>query len=147
VSPFLFGVFRPVLVVPAGLIANVSSEALYAVFAHEFAHLRRRDPLIGWILAICEAVYFFHPAFYFVRRRILFERERACDNWVVAASKTRRSIYANALISAADACRGFSAKVGPVGAVAESFGDLKRRLMMSLRPWRWCESWSHAMRH
>ncbi len=129
VSPFLFGVLRPVLVVPAGLITNVRGEELFAVLAHEFAHLRRRDPLIGWVLAVCEALYFFHPVFYFVKRRILFERERACDNWVVAAGKARRSVYANALISAADICRGFGTKVGPVGAVAESFADLKKRLI------------------
>ena len=129
VSPFLFGVLRPVLVIPAGFVAEVRGEALFAVFAHEFAHLRRWDPLVGWVLAICEAIYFFHPVFYFVKRRILFERERACDDWVVATSKARRSIYANALISAADVCRGFSTKIGPVGAVAESFGDLKKRLI------------------
>ena len=128
ISPFLFGVFRPVLVVPEGLIANVRAEELIAVFAHEFAHLRRRDPLIGWLLAICEAVYFFHPIFYFVKGRILFERERACDSWAVASSRAKSSVYANALISAADICRGFRANVGPAGAVAESFGDLKRRL-------------------
>jgi ankyrin repeat protein/beta-lactamase regulating signal transducer with metallopeptidase domain len=128
ISPFLFGVFKPVLVVPEGLIANVRAEELIAVFAHEFAHLRRRDPLIGWLLAICEAVYFFNPIFYFVKRRILFERERACDSWVVTSSKARSSVYANALISAADICRGFRANIGPVGAVAESFGDLKKRL-------------------
>ena len=128
VSPFLFGVLRPVLVVPEGLIANVGADEITAVLAHEFAHLRRRDPLIGWLLAICEAVYFFNPIFYFVKRRILFERERACDSWVVTSSKARSSVYANALISAADICRGFRTNVGPVGAVAESFGDLKKRL-------------------
>ena len=129
VSLFLFGVLRPVLVIPAGFVAEVRGEALFAVFAHEFAHLRRRDPLVGWVLAICEVIYFFHPVFYFVKRRILFERERACDDWVVATSKAQRSIYANALISAADICRGFSTKIGPVGAVTESFGDLKKRLI------------------
>jgi len=80
-------------------------------------------------LAVCEAVDFFHPVFHFVKRRILFERERACDGWVIAAGKTRRSIYAHALINAADVCRSFRTKVGPVGAVAESFADLKKRLM------------------
>jgi ankyrin repeat protein len=129
ISPFLFGVLRPVLVVPERLVANVRAEELFAVLTHEFAHLRRRDPLVGWLLAICEAIYFFHPIFYFVKRRILFERERACDNWVVASSRARRSVYANALITAADICRGFRTEVGPVGAVAESFGDLKKRLM------------------
>ena len=137
VSPFLFGVLQPVLVIPAGLVNKVCDEALLAVCAHEFAHLRRRDPLVGWILAICEVIYFFHPVFYFVKRQILFERERACDDWVIATSKAKRSIYANALISAADVCRTFSAKVGPVGVVAESFGDLRKRLIAigsNLRP-------------
>jgi len=129
VSPFLSGVLRPVLVIPAGLVGEVRGEALLAVFAHEFAHLRRQDPLVGWVLAICEAIYFFHPVLHFVKHQILFERERACDDWVVATSKTKRSIYANALISAADVCRTFSAKMGPVGVVAESFGDLKKRLI------------------
>ncbi len=129
ISPFLFGLLRPVVVVPARLVSKVRNEELFAVFAHEFAHLRRRDPLIGWVLAVCEAVYFFHPVFHFVKWRILFERERACDDWVIAASKTRRSIYAHALINAADICRSFSAKIGPVGAVAESFGDLKKRIL------------------
>ena len=127
ISPFLFGVWKPVLVVPERLVSNVHTEEVIAVLAHEFAHLRRRDPLIGWLLAICEAVYFFHPVFYSVKRRILFERERACDSWgVVTSSETRSGVYANALISAADLCRGFRANVGPVGVVAESFGDLKK---------------------
>ena len=129
ISPFLFGVMKPVLVIPEGLIVNVGTDGITAVLAHEFAHLRRRDPLIGWLLAICEVVYFFNPIFYFVKRRILFERERACDSWVVTYSKARSSVYANALIRAANICRGFRTNVGPVGAVAESFGDLKKRLI------------------
>jgi ankyrin repeat protein/beta-lactamase regulating signal transducer with metallopeptidase domain len=129
VSPFLFGVLKPVLVIPEGLIVNVGTDGITAVLAHEFAHLRRRDPLIGWLLAICEVVYFFNPIFYFVKRRILFERERACDSWVVTYSKAKSSVYANALIRAADICRGFRTNIGPVGAVTESFGDLKKRLI------------------
>jgi beta-lactamase regulating signal transducer with metallopeptidase domain/peroxiredoxin len=129
VSPFLFGVLQPVLVIPVGLVSKVSDDALLAVCAHEFAHLRRRDPLVGWVLAVCETFYFFHPVIYFVKRRILFEREKACDECVIAISKARRSIYANALVSAADVCRTFSAKIDPVGVVAESFGDLKKRLI------------------
>ncbi len=137
VSPFLFGVLRPVLVIPSGLVSKVGDEVLLTVCAHEFAHLRRRDPLVGWILAICEVIYFFHPVVYFVKHRILFERERACDDWVIANCEARRSIYANALISAAEVCQTFSTKMEPVGVVAESFGELKKRLIAigsNLRP-------------
>ena len=98
-----------------------------AILTHEFAHLRRRDTLVGWILALCEAVYYFHPVFHLTKRRILFERERATDDWVLAAG-SKRSVYADALIDAAEICRDFSAKLGPVGVVAESFTDLRQRL-------------------
>ncbi|MFC1781910.1 M56 family metallopeptidase, partial [Planctomycetota bacterium] len=129
ISPFLFGVFQPVLIVPREFLSNVSQDWLLAVFAHEFAHLRRKDTLVGWLLAICEAIYFFHPVFHFVKKRILFERERACDDWVIATADSHKSVYANALINAADICRDFNSSLSPVGAVAESFGDLKKRII------------------
>ncbi|MBN2588375.1 MAG: carboxypeptidase regulatory-like domain-containing protein [Sedimentisphaerales bacterium] len=129
ISPFLFGILRPVLIIPSGFVNNVNDEGLLAVFSHEFAHLRRRDTLIGWILAICETFYFFHPVLHFAKRRILFERERACDDWVIASGNSHKKTYANALIDAAGICRNFSASLGPTGVVAESFGDLKKRII------------------
>ena len=59
VSPFVSGVVRATVVLPAALVEELSREELTAVLAHEFAHLRRRDPAFGWLLAICEAMYFF----------------------------------------------------------------------------------------
>ena len=129
ISPFLFGIFRPVLIIPSGFVNNVNEEGLAAVFSHEFAHLRRKDTLVGWILAICEVFYFFHPILHFAKRQILFERERACDDWVIASGNSHKKTYANALIDAAGICRNFSARLGPTGVVAESFGDLKKRII------------------
>ena len=129
ISPFLFGIFRPVLIIPSGFVNNVNEEGLAAVFSHEFAHLRRKDTLVGWILAICEAFYFFYPVLHFAKRRILFERERACDDWVIASGNSHKKTYANALIDAAGICRKFSTRLGPTGVVAESFGDLKKRII------------------
>jgi thiol-disulfide isomerase/thioredoxin len=129
ISPVACGILRPTVVLPAEVAEKVCAEELFAVLAHEFAHLRRRDPLVGWVLAVCEALYFFHPILYLAKRRALFERERACDDWVVAAGKAKPSTYANALVSAAEICRTFRSRVGPVGVVAESFTDLKKRLV------------------
>lgn len=129
ISPFAFGIVHPCVILPKELMNKGRAEALSAVVAHESAHLRRRDPLIGWILAICEMFYFFHPILYFVKRRILVEREKACDECVVAVDRSRRSIYANALVDAADICHSFTARVRPVSLVAESFSDLKKRLI------------------
>jgi beta-lactamase regulating signal transducer with metallopeptidase domain len=129
ISPLVFGIVRPCVVLPSKLVYHSSRGALSAVIAHEFAHVRKLDPLTGWILAICELVYFFHPVVYFIKRRILVEREKACDECVVALDRTRRSIYANALVDAAAICRGLAGRIGPVSVIAESFGDLKKRLI------------------
>jgi beta-lactamase regulating signal transducer with metallopeptidase domain len=129
ISPFVFGVLRPLVVLPRELVNKSAGKALSAVIAHELAHLRRRDPFVGWILAFCEAVYFFNPAFYFAKRRILLEREKACDEWVIAISRTGRRVYVKALADAAGICHGLGGRVAPASVVAESFSDLKKRLV------------------
>ena len=128
VSPFLCGAVRPTVVLPESLILEVSADELSAVLVHEFAHVRRRDLLIGWVLAVCELFYFFHPVFHLAKRRVLFERERACDDWVLAHGQSRPTAYARALIAAADACSTLSQELTPVGVVAESFRDLQKRI-------------------
>ena len=89
VSPFVLGFFRPVVVLPAALAGHVSPDELRTVLAHEFAHVRRRDALIGWVLACCDVIYFFNPVVHLVKRAIMFERERACDEEVLALAKRR----------------------------------------------------------
>jgi len=128
VSPFVSGVVRATAVLPAALVKEVSREELTAVLAHEFAHLKRRDPAVGWLLAVCEAIYFFHPVMHLAKRRILFERERACDERVLASEKADRRVYASAMVTAAEVHRELGARGSAVPVVAESFGDLKRRL-------------------
>jgi len=128
VSPFSCGIRHPVILLPGRFVDVVSRSSLFAVFAHESAHLRRHDSLAGLILALCEMIYFFHPVVYLARRRILFERERACDDCVLATSNAKPGAYAHALLAAADISRAFGGGVGPAVIVAESFGDLRERL-------------------
>ncbi len=127
-SPFACGVGRPVVVLPASFLEGVGRGGLLAVLAHECAHLRRHDSLLGLVLAVCEAFYFFHPAVFLAKRRILLERERACDDWVLAATASKRSAYAGALLRAAGAAPHVGRPVGPAVIVTESFSDLKVRL-------------------
>ena len=129
ISPFVFGIIRPCVVLPKVLMNKDQAEALSAVLAHESAHLHRRDLLTGWILAICELIYFFHPVLFFVKRRILIEREKACDEYVLAVDRSKRGIYANALIDAAQICRSLTNRLTPLSVIAESFTDLKKRLI------------------
>jgi beta-lactamase regulating signal transducer with metallopeptidase domain len=127
-SPFVMGTWTPVVVLPAALVDSVQRGHLLAVLAHEAAHLRRKDLLTGWVLALCEITYFFHPVVHFVKRRMILERERSCDDWVLTLSNAKPSHYARAIIAAAGACKPASMPGYQVTVVAESFSNLKHRL-------------------
>lgn len=136
VSPFVFGVFKPVVILPRQLVERADDGQLCAVLAHEFAHLRRSDPLFGWLFSLCHAAYFFHPALILVKRQLLIERERACDDYALAVSKARPSAYARAMLSVAQLCSAPATTIGPLLVVAESFTDLKTRLVALQRQTR-----------
>lgn len=127
VAPFVYGAWNPAVILPRRLVDGADDEQLLVVLAHEFAHVHRRDPLLGWAFALCHALYFFHPALPFVRRQLLLERERACDDWVLALSNARPSAYANVLLAVASMCSAPRISV-PALVASESFQDLKKRL-------------------
>ena len=127
ISPLVCGVFRPVIVLPEAAL-RAAPEELHAILAHEMAHLRRRDPLAGWLLAICELAYFFHPVFHLVRRQILLEREIACDEFVLGAGIAHRATYGQALLTAVSAGVAGESRMPLSVGVAESFRQLQRRL-------------------
>jgi beta-lactamase regulating signal transducer with metallopeptidase domain len=76
---------RPVVFVPAGLLARAPAEHLEALLAHELAHVARRDWLWNGVQCLVETVLFFHPAVWWLGKRIRQEREHACDDLAVAA--------------------------------------------------------------
>jgi beta-lactamase regulating signal transducer with metallopeptidase domain len=128
-SPFVMGTWKPVVVLPATLVESVERGHLLAVLSHEAAHLRRKDLITGLFLALCEIAYFFHPVLHFVKRKMILEREHACDDWVLVASNAKPSQYARAIIAAAGACNSTNIPMNPATVVAESFADLKHRLL------------------
>ncbi len=128
VSPFVLGFFRPVVVLPAALADHVTPEELRTVLAHEFAHVRRRDALAGWVLACSDVIYFFNPIAHLVKRAIIFERERACDEQVLALTQAPRAVYARALLSAGDLNRAAATRLSCAPVLLESGQHLERRL-------------------
>ena len=83
-GPFVFGLWKPTLVLPAALIAGLTPDQLEAVLLHELAHLRRYDDVINFIQLLVEAVFFFNPALRWISRELRRERETACDARAVA---------------------------------------------------------------
>jgi bla regulator protein blaR1 len=83
IEPGVFGVFRPVLLLPVGIAQRLTPDQLRAVVAHEMSHVRRRDNVANVIHMLAEALFWFHPLVWWIERRLLDEQERACDEEVL----------------------------------------------------------------
>src|SRR5579884_1353607 len=94
--PAAIGVLRPVVLFPAAALTGLSPAQIESILAHELAHVRRHDYLVNLLQSVIEAVLFYHPAVWWVSRRIRVEREHCCDDAAVAASGDREA-YATAL--------------------------------------------------
>ena len=99
--PTVVGILRPMILLPASLATGLTADQVELLLAHELAHIRRYDHLINLLQRLIEAALFFHPAIWFVSRRIRIERELCCDDMVIATGA--RSIhYADSLVRMAE---------------------------------------------
>ncbi|HXR06648.1 MAG TPA: M56 family metallopeptidase, partial [Candidatus Acidoferrum sp.] len=121
--PMTWGWWRPAALLPADA-AKWEQGRLRLVLRHELAHVRRGDCMTQGLAAVVCALYWFNPLVWLAAARMRIERERACDDLVVALAQTRPSEYAGHLLEIA---RQFSA--APRGAlpVAKQSG-LEQRL-------------------
>jgi D-alanyl-D-alanine endopeptidase (penicillin-binding protein 7) len=85
-SPITAGWWRPVVLMPAALVARMPPELLEALLAHELAHVRRHDFLLNLLQNVVETLLFYHPAVWWLSRRIRQERELVADS--IAAGLT-----------------------------------------------------------
>jgi beta-lactamase regulating signal transducer with metallopeptidase domain len=99
--PAAIGFFRPAIVFPAWLLPQLSPEEMKVILLHELAHFRRWDDWTNLAQKMVKAVFFFHPAVWWIESRLTLEREMACDDMVLAQTASPRA-YASSLISFAE---------------------------------------------
>src|SRR6185312_1761968 len=97
-GPGVVGWIRPVILLPAAAILNLTPDQLEAILAHELAHLRRYDDIVNIAQSLMETLFFYHPAVRWISARIRHERELCCDDLAVRAS-CNALCYARALAS------------------------------------------------
>jgi bla regulator protein blaR1 len=97
-EPGIFGILRPVLLLPKGIMERLQPEQLQAVLQHEMCHVRRRDNLTFALHMITQALFWFHPLTWWIGARLIEERERACDEAVLEAGG-EAEVYAEGILS------------------------------------------------
>ena len=93
VSPISFGWLSPSILIPRKL----NLEQFELVAAHELAHVQRLDWLINLFSQVVGAIFFFHPIYHFLNRKLVYLRERICDDWVIQLTGARKN-YAQCLL-------------------------------------------------
>jgi len=83
--PAVIGFFRPIVLLPMRALTGLSPEQLEAVIAHELGHIKRFDVAVNFFQVIAETLFFFHPAVWWLNKRIRADREDCCDDVAIAA--------------------------------------------------------------
>ena len=122
-EPGLVGIFRPVLLLPAGIAEKLTAAELQSIIAHEACHLRRRDNLTAALHMLVEMLFWFWPPVWWLGTRLIAERERACDEAVLAAGNAPQ-VYAESILKI---CKHYVSSPLPC-ASGVSGADLKQRM-------------------
>jgi Zn-dependent protease with chaperone function len=99
--PTAIGLVKPAVVLPRWVMQELSPDELNQILLHELAHLRRWDDWTNLAQKVVKALFFFHPAVWWIEKRVSLEREMACDDAVLAETASPRA-YAECLAHLAE---------------------------------------------
>ena len=118
--PVMVGWLKPVVLLPAAVLAGMTPTQIEALLAHELAHVSRHDYLVNLLPSVVETLLFYHPAVWWVSRSVRIEREHCCDDLAVGVCD--RLVYATALSELA------TLSAPPRPALAATDGPLVERI-------------------
>jgi len=99
--PTAIGLMKPAVIIPSWVMQELSPQELNQILLHELAHLHRWDDWTNLAQKLVKALFFFHPAVWWIERQVSLEREMACDDAVVAETASPRA-YAECLAHLAE---------------------------------------------
>ncbi|MFL6203366.1 MAG: M56 family metallopeptidase [Thermoanaerobaculia bacterium] len=133
-SPALAGSWRPAILLPAWLAEEGSAEQLDWALGHELTHWKAKDHLSGLVRQLFQAVFFFHPAAWWVGRRWEEAAELACDRALVSSEEEAAS-YAERLYEMLAQARGHRGerRMAVAGGLFATRTQIGRRIAALLR--------------
>ena len=127
----LWGIRKPVILLPYGATVRLSDEELAAVLIHELVHLERRDNLVVLLQRILASLLWFYPPTWLIDQKLLEERERACDEEVLRLTQAPET-YASGILKVVGAC--LEGRIAGASSIGGS--SFKRRMVdiLSVEP-------------
>jgi bla regulator protein BlaR1 len=128
VEPGVLGIRNPVLIWPRHLTAGLADAHVNAILAHEMCHIARRDNLLASVQMLVTALFWFHPLVWWIGTRLVDERERACDERVLALGGAPAT-YAKGILETCRLC--LASPIVNVSGVTG--GNLKTRIVRIMK--------------
>lgn len=137
-TPAVFGLFRPVLLMPADTIKRMSARDIEHILLHELAHIKRGDLLVHAVYMVLQIIYWFNPLLWMIRRTLQNLRELCCDATVARLLREDTLHYRQTLL---DTARGLLAvpvdpSLGLLGLFENSNWLVTRLAWLEKKTWK-----------
>jgi beta-lactamase regulating signal transducer with metallopeptidase domain len=132
-QPFVWGLVRGSIYVPPGFLKIESPDHRRDVLAHELSHVLRFDPIVNSLQVLAQVLFWFHPLLWWANRKIRQEREKCCDEMVIAHLRAEPKDYSRALVEALS-LQHQSDRFVPSLAIAGPARHIEERIKTMLRP-------------
>nr|MBN2277279.1 M56 family metallopeptidase [candidate division Zixibacteria bacterium] len=129
-APFVFGLFNPTVILPSKPGGFQAGE-LRMILMHELAHIRRHDLIWAYIGSLVLAVNWFNPLVWLLRRRMIIESDKTCDDFVINGGADPGD-FAQSLVALARRMGNYR-PVLSCGADMANKSQLEERIMSILR--------------
>ncbi|MHC4433200.1 MAG: M56 family metallopeptidase, partial [Planctomycetota bacterium] len=135
-QPFVWGLLRGEIYLPADLLSIDGLEQQKSVLGHELSHVVRFDAGVSLLQVIAQAVFWFHPFVWWANLWIRREREKCCDEMTVAGLSAQPKDYSRAIVEALTLVGRRRSRRVPSLAIVGPTNNLEQRIRAILRPGR-----------
>jgi len=118
--PMVVGYFKPIILMPIGVVNQLTPQEVEAVLAHELAHIYRNDYLLNILQSLIEVLFYYHPAVWWISANVRNERENCCDDIAVQICGNSLA-YVKALVTLEE--------IKPRPSLAMAFSGKKNQLL------------------
>ena len=128
-TPFVIGVLKPVIILPAQLL-DEDDETISIYIRHELLHIKKHDMVFRLLSLMAVCIHWYKPFCHWCRKELIVVSEICCDHEVLETiQKSQRKHYYNALVSMTVSLHGKSQSVILSAFVNKDNSELKRRIL------------------
>jgi len=137
--PAVFGLFRPVLLIPADQVATMARSEARHILLHELAHIKRGDLIVHSVYMVLVTLYWFNPLLWLIRKHVQNLRELCCDATVARRLREETAACRDTLLATGRAllARPLDPGLGLLGLFEDANWLSVRLHWLSKRTWRY----------